>query len=402
MSDETVATPETVEIETTSENPNVTRPHVSAKPYDDELFDDYAEPQAEKTSQAAEAPEKSVEQPKQEAAPEEKKVDVVDPKQEESSETIPIEKLEAHTITRQINGKDVQFAVKDAIDAYMGKEQFNRDMDRRVTKISQREKAWESDQVNFKERIQNVINATQNGDFVTGIRSLAKLAAGDSDLDVIDFEKKYFAQLDEVGKVYREMTPEQRDIFFAKRALAEANEKNKKLSESSNLEKSRAMLQQKVDSLIEQHSLTPDQFWKNYEAIVENQVGEGKRFTSRDDVTTEDVISYTTEVKEWEKVYTAGEIAKVEDEGILDDLKKIASVNPNLTAQDLAKILQDAKIGVIADEKVVEDLNRKAGNSRFSQGNSTKKQNGKIEGYDDEDLNFVYRNQPKTYQRPKR
>jgi len=397
MSEEAASVSTETVTETTSDNPLVNKPHVSPKPYDDAIFESYDEPETE-------VADSKIIPPVEPAKVEEKKVEEEskDPDSQGTKDTIPVDKLEEFAVKRPINGKEVEFKIKDAITAYTKQEEFNRNMDRRLTHVSQREKAWQSDQDNFKDRITSVMKVAQTGNFVEGIKALAKLAAGDSGLDVATFEKQYFEQLEKVRDVYTKMTPEQQEAYWAKRALEDEREKTKRYVEKEDFEKSKTNLQQHVDSLMKQNSLTPDEFWSNYKFLVEEQVGEGKKYASDKDVTAEEVVGYTTEVRQWEKVYSAGEIAKIDDENILEELKKVVVINPDYSAADLAKILQDAGIGKIADKSTVENLNRKVGSSRFSQASSTKKQNGKIEGLDEEDLDFLYRNQPKTYTRPKR
>lgn len=394
MSDEI----ETTTVETTADSPLINKPHVSPKPYDDDIFEAY-----EESAPSEEVPEvkETVEEAKEEDSEILKPEDQPEAKEEKEPQTEP-DKIEDVEITRPINGKEVKFKVRQAIEAFAKQEEFNRNMDRRVTHISQREKAWKESQDNFKGHISSVISATKTGNFVESIRALAKLAAGDSDLDVTAFEKQYFEQLDKVSEIYRKMTPEQQEAYFAKRALEEERERNKKFVERDNFEKSKSELQRQVESAMQSNSLTPDEFWGNYKTLIDNQVGEGKRFASQDEVTAEEVVAYSNEIRQWEKVYSAGEIAKIEDEAILEELKRVASVNPDWTAEDLATVLQKSGLGVVADKDVVGNLNRKAGSSRFSQGSSTKKQNGKIEGLEQEDLDFLYRNQPKTYSRPRR
>ena len=187
MTDEIVATP--VEV-TTADSPLITRPHVSPKPYDDDVFNSYEESApSEETTET-----KTLTEEVKEETPEEKPEEEL--KAEEKQPQTEPDKIEDVEITRPINGKEVKFKVRQAIEAYAKQEEFNRNMDKRVTHISQREKAWQADQDNFKGHIQNVIGAAQAGNFVDGIRALAKLAAGDSDLDVAAFEKQYFEQLE--------------------------------------------------------------------------------------------------------------------------------------------------------------------------------------------------------------
>jgi hypothetical protein len=302
-----------------------------------------------------------------------------------------------------INGKEVEFKIKDAIQSHVRQEEFNRNMDRRITEVSKREKniqssqaRWDADQATLKEKVSSVIESAQNGDFVSGIRALAKLAAGSSDLDVVKFEKMYFEQLDKVHEVYSKMTPEQREAYFAKRAAAEAKAEADKLKTEKATQTAQSQLQAQVQTLMQQHNLAPEEFWGNYKVLADSQVGEGKPFKSPDDITADEVVRYSLSVKHWEKVITAGQKVGVTDDAIIDEVGKITATSPDLTVDDIIKVIQNAGL---ASAATVENLNRKVGKSgqSNSSASSTKKQN--VNGYDEESLDFLYRKQPKSYAR---
>lgn len=394
-------------VTTTDSNPQVSSPINSAKPYDDDLLDAYAEQHAEETKEAnknevskettPKEEEKSVEEKSEETKPEESGA--------KSKEGDKVEDgFEDVVIKKPINGKEVEFKVKDAIQAFVKQEEFNRNMDRRITHVSQREKRWEADQQNFKSKIDKVIEVAQGGDFVTGIRALAKLAAGSSGLDVVKFEKQYFEQLDKVREVYTKMTPEQRESYFAKRALAEAKAETEKLQEEKTVNTERSQLEQKVAALQKQHSLPENEFWENYKVLEDSQVGEGKAFKTSQDIQPEDVIKYSLAVRHEIKVLQAGEKVGIKDDAILDEVSRITAINPDLTVDDIVTVIKNAGIAKNAPPDAVENLNRKAqkSNNGFTQASSTKKENGKVEGWDKEDLDFLYRKQPKVFTRPTR
>lgn len=383
---EVVATP--VQVETPSVGVvEVSKPVVSSKPYDDDMLEAYeAESLAEESGETPVEPAKKADETTTEtpAKPEEKVADSV----------------EETPIKRVINGKEVEFKIKDAIKAYENQETFNRNMDRRFTEVSRREKNWESDQNTFKQKIGDVIDGAQTGDFVTAIRTLAKLAAGSSGLDVTEFEKKYFAQLEKVNEVYTKMTPEQREAYFARRAAAEAKAEVARFKDKEATTEATSELKQQVLTAQQQNGLSPNEFWGNYKALVDSQVGEGKAFKDRSEITTDKVVEYSLNVKHWEKVLTAGQTLGVEDDAILDEVARITALRPDLTTEDIAEVIKRAGLVKTASPEAVENLNRKAGKSRFnSTASSTKKENGKIEGYDEETLSELYRNQPKQYTR---
>lgn len=389
-------------VETPTVNVATVQSPTAAKPYDDEMLEAYE----------SEAVESEAEQPEVEEAPEvkdgepkasEEDTEEVEQKAEEPKSTKDdkiVDGVEELPVKRIINGKEVEFKIKDAIQAYTKQEEFNRNMDRRISEVSRREKSWQLDQENFKEKISKVIEASQAGDFVSGIRALAKIAAGKSNLDVVKFERDYFEQLDKVREVYTKMTPEQREAYFAKRAAAEAKAEADRLKGESQTREAQSQLEVYVQQLQQQHGLSQDEFWGNYKTLADSLVGEGKKFNSPNEITADDVIKYSLEVKHWEKVYQAAEALGIEDEAILEETHRITSVDRGLTVDDIREVIKQAGLAKVAEPDVVENLNRKARSSGSSSAaSSTKKQNGKVDGLEDEDLEFLYRNQPKAYQR---
>lgn len=372
----------------------------SSKPYDDDMLESYEAEAIKEDPSLAEKPEPEIskqekpldKQKEEEETPEEK------PEPKATKDDKVIDGVEELPIKRMINGKEVEFKIKDAIQSYVKQEEFNRNMDKRLNDVSRRERAWKQEENSFKDKVTEVVNNAQNGDFVSGIRALAKLAAGSSDLDVVKFEKMYFDQLEKVNEVYTKMTPEQQEAFFAKRSAAEANEKLKRLQQEKTSKEAQSQLQQHVDTLIQQNGLAPEEFWGNYRQIAETQVGENKRYSNPNEITAEEVIQYSAEVRNWEKVYTAGEAVGVTDDAVLDEVGKLTSNYPDLSIDDVVKVIKNAGL---ASPSVVGNLNRKIGKNgqSHSAASSTKNRNGKIDGLGEEDLDFLYRNQPKKYAR---
>lgn len=384
------ATTPTASTETVQDTSLVSKPFSSPKPYDDEVMEAYADETSEEApTQETETLAKAEEEPSQEEA-KSTKADQVD------------DGFEKVVIKKEINGKQVEFTVADAIKAKMTQEETTRNLDRRATYLKQREAAcqeWEDDRKNFNSKVENVIKATRTGDFASSIKALAKLAKGNSDLDVTVFEQQYFDQLDQMRDLYSKMSPDERKAYFAERALAEAKAENRKYVEKEETQKARAELQTQVNKLMQENNIPENEFWENYKTLIDNHIGEGKKYSSKEEVTAEEVVTYSSEVRNWTKVFEASEKAGVEDEGVLEELKKIVTLNPEYTSEDLIQIIDKAGFAAkLADSKSVENLNRKAGQSRLArEGTTTKKQNGKVDGYDEEAMEFLYRKQPKAY-----
>lgn len=392
-------------VETPTVNTATVQSPTAAKPYDDEMLEAYeaeaveSEPEQKPVVQEApkvEEPEESTDKPEES----EEKVENSEEAPKSTKDDKIIDGVEELSLKKIINGKEVEFKIKDAVQAYTKQEEFNRNMDRRISEVSRREKSWQLDQNEFKGKVSKVIEAAQAGDFVSGIRALAKIAAGKSDLDVVKFEKDYFEQLDKVRDVYTKMTPEQREAYFAKRSAAEARAEADRLKGENANKEAQSQLEVQVQQLQQQHGLSQDEFWGNYKALADSLVGEGKKFNSPNEITADDVVKYSLEVRHWEKVYQAAEALGIEDEAILEETHKITSVDRSLTVDEIREVIKQAGLAKVAEPDVVENLNRKARSSGSSSAaSSTKKQNGKVEGLEDEDLEFLYRNQPKAYQR---
>lgn len=388
MADE-ITTPASTEILTTENtSPEVSKPLNTPKPYDDDMLEAY---ENEATEEAAK------ETPEAPAAKQEKQPAKIEPEKAAETETSP--SFETAALKTTINGKEVEFTGKDAIIAFQKQEEFNRNMDRRVTHISQREKAWAADQANFKSKVDKVIELTQTGSFPTVIRALAKMAAGGSTMDIPKFEKMYFDNLGKINDVYTKLTPEQRDAYFTKRALAEAQSKAQGLEDEKQFSVAQSQLQEKVVALQKEHGLDNEEFWGNYKVLAEKETGQDKAYKTPEDIKAEDVVKYALNVRHWEKVYTAAAEAGLSDEDKIDYVGNLIKSDPTLTKDDVVTLIKNSPLVKVAPGEAVENLNRKAGKNRFNQASSTKKQNDKANGLDKEDLDFLYRKQPKVYPR---
>lgn len=380
----------------TESNPIVNRPLVSPKPYDDDMLDAYADEAAED------------ETPKEEKTTQISKKDEQKTELKTDSEAKPEEaepKLEDTTLTRKINGKDVEFKVADAIKAYENQETFNRNMDRRATAMSQKEQKWVADQQSFKGKIDTAIKECASGNFVGAVRGFAKLAAADNpEFSVAHFEKLYFDQLNKVGNVYKNMTPEQQKAYFAEREASDARARVKELEAKETERSEKSALEGRVQAMQQKEGLSPEEFWGNYKFLAENLVGKSAAFKSVDDITPETVVQYSKQVRHEAKVLEAGKKSGISDNAVIAKLSTITQNDPTLSVDDLVEIINKSGLISNADPKSVENLNRKVGksNTRFNQVSSTKKQNGKIEGYDEESLNDLYRKSPRVYARPVR
>jgi hypothetical protein len=311
--------------------------------------------------------------------------------------------FEKVVVEREINGKLAKFTIEEAIQAKVQQENFNREMDRRSTAISKKEKAWTESADRFKGNLAKLVETAQKGDFITAIRGIAKIAVNGTGLDPVKFEQDYFSQLDKVHDVYSKMSPEEQKAYWANRRAEEAEAKAKKLETEQEVIRTKQELSTHVQTLQQQYEIPEQEFWGTYKKVLDTMVGEGKTFQTKEDITPETVVDYCLGERFDAKIVEAGKKSGITNREHLNDIgKAILNFDPNMSTEEISKWIIETGQSKTAPTDKVENLNRKAGSSRFNQGSSTKKENGIPEGYDQETLDDLYRNQPKVIKRPVR
>lgn len=112
-----------------------------------------------------------------------------------------------------VNGKTVPVKVRDALKAYSGQQEFNRNADARVHQITKRERELVESKNSINNYFTDIINKAAEGD-IFGIFEKAALAKGQ---DPVELEKKILQDITEVVHVYTKLTPEQQQAYFAER-----------------------------------------------------------------------------------------------------------------------------------------------------------------------------------------
>lgn len=313
----------------------------------------------------------------------------------------------AAEITQKVNGKEVTFKTSDAIQAYVKQEEFNRNMDRRISTVAQREQALTNEMQGVKSKAVEVVNAALKGDLLSSLRSLAKLAAGKSQLDVATFEKAYLDQIEKYSQAYTKMTPEQREKFFAERKASTYEEENKHLREVQQRRDAELNLLGKVSQLCEENGIDQKDFKATFEEMTKELVGEGKQFKTAHDISPDDVVNQINLTRHYQTAFDAAKKVGFKDDdprldGILDEVVTMTFGRPDITVETIQKILEGSGLVKSAPKTSVENLNRKAqksGSSPQSAASSTKKANSSKGAYDDEELDFLHRHAPKKYVR---
>lgn len=378
--------------ETTASAPEVSKPLVTAKPYDDEIFSKY-ESEAKEESESTETEEPV----KEEAVQQPPKVEEAKSKASDKIE----DGFEEVVVKKPINGKEVSFKVKDAIQAFVKQQEFNRNMDKRLSDVGRKEHTFNSQVQEFKGKIGQVAQIALKGDFITAMRGVAKLAVAGTNLNPVDYERKFFNQLAEAAPLFLKMTPEQKDSFFSKRDLAEAQARAKALEDEKTAHVEKSHLQERVALAQKEHDIPEQEFWNNYKVIAENLVGKDKYFQDSQEIQVDDVVKYTTAARHENRVVEASKKFGIADKETLDLISE--TTKPTMSAEEIAIVIEKSGIAKNANPQSVENLNRKAQKSgtQFNQANSTKK-NGNSTGYDKETLDFLNRHRPKVYNRPVR
>ncbi len=265
---------------------------------------------------------------------------------------------EEAVIPVKVNGKDVSLKVKDAVQAYVKQDEFNRNMDRRVSTVTHRERKFEQELGSVKEKAEGVIRLAAQGDYIPGIKALVKMVGLGSHSEVVALERAMMDNLDNIRKVWTDMTPDQRNTYFANRRAEEAQKELEATKQSTQRQQGEVQLQQRVQKLMAENSLSEDVFWGHFQSLVDNAVGEGHLFATPHDIKPEDVVTYHRQVEIVKKVDNA--LKKVNpallEQPIADEVIALVNGHDDLSVEDIEQIVRDA-LG--APSKTVETLNRK-------------------------------------------
>jgi hypothetical protein len=291
---------------------------------------------------------------------------------------------ESAEVEFEVNGKPFKFAIKDAIKAKLGQEEFNRNIDRRLTFADQKERRATAQVQNILQRAREVVEISKTGDPLPALKALAKMAAG-ANGDAVAYEKQFLENLEKVNEIYFRMTPEQREKYFAERRAEEAERRAKELEGQVGFEQQAQAVAQKIGELTKAWGITPEQFNGLYGLIEENLVGPDKQFKSIEEVGPEQVIQVhhelTTQIKV-QQAMSKVDKALLKEEDLYRQLYAQAYQNPKWTPEDLEYIIKQV---VSTPSKSVQNLNRKVEKARSQRLNSSLKE-GSAAKKGDEDV----------------
>ncbi len=259
-----------------------------------------------------------------------------------------IEVPEEAVISQEINGRPLQVKVKDALKSYIGQEKWNRELDRRINYVTNREKTVDTTVNTIRTKFKEMAELSSQGDHLGALKVLAEV----SGKDPVEYEKSFLQTLDKVNQVYAGMTPEQRDAYFANRKAENLAKKNKELEDKHKEIQTQSEVHRKVLTLCEENGMSEKDFADSFSSLTE--LGYDPKTLS-----AEQVVVHYQDVNHARKVGSAIGLVDpnlAEDEFLVGELIKDTRNNPELTEEDIAKIVRDV-VGV--DSQSVQNLNRK-------------------------------------------
>lgn len=289
----------------------------------------------------------------------------------------------------KVGNKDVSLKIKDAVQAFVKQDEFNRNMDRRFSAVDRREKDLQSEYGQIKEKAEAVVRMASQGDFVTGIRALAKMAGLGSDSDQVELERAMMDQLENIRKVWGEMSPQQREVYFANRKAEELQKELERQKGKSEQFAQRRQIEERIGTVMTQHSISQDQFRQYLDVLANEAVGEGKPFADVTEITPEDIGKYHV------AYVTAGKVKQAltnidplhVEQPIYDELLELVK-DENFTVEEIEDIARQT-LSNPKPNKAVENLNRKVElakskglNTQLKQVSSTKKAEESDEMYE--------------------
>lgn len=293
---------------------------------------------------------------------------------EASVDGTPLEIPEKAEMEFEVNGKPYKFTVADAIEAKLGQEKFNRNMDQRLAYADVKEKRIEARVSGILERAQKAIELAKTGDPLPAIKALARMAAG-NEVDAVQVERQFLEKLQEVDNVFRRMTPEQKEAYFAQQRAKAAEERASKLEKEVNFSESVKQVDNEVGQICEKVGLTKQQFSALYhEFIIPELVGPDKPFKSVDEIGPREVarvhIEFSTRANIQEALKEVDPVL-TKDVTLSEELFRQAIQNPSWQKEDLKYIISQI---IKTPSRSVQNLNRKVEKAKTQRLNSNLKQ----------------------------
>lgn len=306
-------------------------------------------------------------------------------------------------ITQKIGNKQVTFKVADAVKAFVGQEEFNRNMDRRVQSVTSRERRFDEGYKEMTEKASRLVKLAQSGEWMPVVKVLAKMASRNGKIDPVEVEKKVLENLDKVQDLYSKMTPQEREVYFAQRRAEAAEDETRELRSHTQRTEAERAIEHEVKSLCSQEGITEDRFFELYGTLAEKAVGEGKRFASPEEIQPQHVREFHKDCEHYAKIDQAVSRvseALLDDEVFCEEVFELTRTHPEFTEEDIEQIVRDA---LSANSQSIENLNRKVQKAstdslrtQLNQGNSGRQEANSEE--DDELEEFFFKSNKRQAQ----
>lgn len=362
--------------------PTITAPGSRITP--DDLLAMYEEEEREERSKSPAAKEESVDYP------------VVKASFKDSDLSVP----EEASFPVKVGKKTVPIKLKALISSFSTKEEFDREMDRRVGKVTAREREFQAKIDNMNKVIGEVIEKAVAGDPILAFRGLCVLACQGTTKDPVEMEVSMLDNLRRDGQIWAQGTPEQKRLFIETRKRENAERKVKELNETQKLTEAQSAALAEVDAACSELGLSRAEFFQARADLIKNHVGEGKALATEDEADAATTKEFIYRVVHEAKVVEAiGEAAKdkASDEDFITLIfNETFPHHKDLSAQDIVDVVREATKG---DAQAVENLNRKvqkAAQAGFGSQSATANSNEQKTEEDDELEDFFFGKSKRT------
>lgn len=295
------------------------------------------------------------------------------------------------------NGKIAKFTVDEAIKAYVDKDSFNREADRRVGQISKKEKALHSQVEEIKNNAAIVTDHFLGGNVIEAVAALSRMAGKNAGKDPVELQVNALNAMSKVAETWLKLTPEQKELFIEKQKAAEYKRAFERNQQSQSIEQQKAALQSKITNVCNSLGVSEEDFRQAYEDLTQLVGPEGK-FKKVEDIQPEHVGHYLGyQVQRTRIAKIAEEVAAGlgQDDALIDEAALLLANEPNLSDNDIKDILGYVRT---KPSPAVENLNRKvqtaqaAGlRTQLNEVLSPKKQEEEV---DDDLYNDWFKNRP--------
>lgn len=256
------------------------------------------------------------------------------------------------------NGKVAKFTVDDAIKAYIERDSFNREADRRNTTLVQRERALQSQVEQIISNSKAVTEQFLQGNVIESIASLARMSGKNVGQDPVELMKNALNATIKVADTWSKLTPEQQELFLEKQRAEEYKRAFQRETEATKAEQQKRALETKVASLCKSLSVSEEGFMEAYEDLL-TLVGPEAKFKTPEEIQPEHVahyIRYQQGIQKAERI--AAEVAPglETNQTLIDEVAFILANDPSMSDNDIKDVIRYV---TGKNSPAVENLNRK-------------------------------------------